>query len=100
MSEIFINNDRHVIVDVYRKPDGCDPDISANLLKAGNTFPTFDSFENVIPKQLSKSRQAGVENYVYSVLRRNRIYMSQEALKWWEEDINWPDLQLKEVIPH
>eukprot|EP00171_Calliarthron_tuberculosum_P002286 IDg2286t1 len=82
-----VNGKRNVVVDVYRDPKSTSPDVSTNLLKTGRQFPSFESFEKIIPKELSYARRHGLFKDVYSVLKRNRVQMSNESKSWWENEI-------------
>ena len=45
---------------------------------------SFDSFDKVPVHELSKVRREGLIKETYSVLGKNRPYMSPENRKWWE----------------
>lgn len=78
---------RTVLVDVYHKPDGEQPDTTVNLMKNGVELPTLSSFIRVPPTAMSEARRAGLENDVYAVLKRNRVTMSTATKSWWENDV-------------
>ena len=83
-----VNEDRRdVLVDVYHSPDRKTPDLTVSLLKPNCTAPAFDTFPIVPVQPLTQARRSGLEKDVYSVLRKSRIEMSDEAHAWWRKII-------------
>ena len=77
------NQSRRLIVDVYRDPKGSFPDVSKDLLKSGLQYPCFNTFENVLPRKLTRVRRESLYKDNYYVLKRNRVQMTIQAQKWW-----------------
>lgn len=93
----YVCGQRNVLVDVYRKPGSKVPDLTKNLQKSGIGFATFESFERVPVRLLTKARREGLYKDVYCVLKENRVKMSNDAKKWWEDLIGEDVLSKKKV---